>query len=310
MKKESAHTPKDLVPFLEWYSAQRERVTGVAPAAATIRAKRVALSVVSKQNGCQTIEDVARLLADRDSTELVLRRVRDGRSSGTARTHVYALLDLARYALARGWVDAIAIQPEDVPPKNVGRPIVVLTDDERERIVSAARGGGLRWWAFVSTLSETGRRANEVLGLEWSWLKLEADRPHFVLPTTKAGRPQYVPLSRRLREEVFTPENVAILKAGGGGSNTRARGDCAVHVFPFSYHPASERMARLYDACGVQAKGLHVWRHSFATSKLRAGVPIHAVSRLLGHASTSTTERAYNWSTALDFADYLDPDEP
>jgi integrase len=38
---------------------------------------------------------------------------------------------------------------------------------------------------------------------------------------------------------------------------------------------------------------LHMFRHTFATRQLHAGVPIAVVSRLLGHASISTTLDIY-----------------
>jgi integrase len=132
---------------------------------------------------------------------------------------------------------------------------------------------------------------------------LDDPTPHFRLPTQKSGKPQYLPLSRRLREEVFTPENVAALKQGEQGRFTK---DPAIYVFPFLYATARARMDRLYDACDINAKSLHVLRHSFATRKLREGVPVHSVSKLMGHASTRTTERQYDFSSALDFAHYLD----
>jgi len=38
---------------------------------------------------------------------------------------------------------------------------------------------------------------------------------------------------------------------------------------------------------------LHMFRHTFATRQLPAGVPVSVVSRLLGHGSISTTLNIY-----------------
>jgi hypothetical protein len=42
-------------------------------------------------------------------------------------------------------------------------------------------------------------------------------------------------------------------------------------------------------ALGMNGVGLHTIRHSFATHMLAAGVPLHAVSELLGHSSDAVT---------------------
>jgi len=40
-------------------------------------------------------------------------------------------------------------------------------------------------------------------------------------------------------------------------------------------------------------RNLHTFRHTFATRQLHAGVPVGTVSKLLGHASVSTTLNIY-----------------
>ena len=52
-------------------------------------------------------------------------------------------------------------------------------------------------------------------------------------------------------------------------------------------------MERAVAAAGVDAKRIspHSLRHSFALRSLRAGANVVAVSKLLGHASVSTTQR-------------------
>ena len=44
----------------------------------------------------------------------------------------------------------------------------------------------------------------------------------------------------------------------------------------------------------------HWWRHTAATRMLRDGVPVEAVSKLLGHASITTTLSVYGHLTVED----------
>lgn len=52
-------------------------------------------------------------------------------------------------------------------------------------------------------------------------------------------------------------------------------------------------LARLYQRIAVQAKGIHTYRHTFATKLCSMGAPIQTASVLLGHSSISVTQKYY-----------------
>jgi integrase len=204
----------------------------------------------------------------------------------------------------RGWVeDDIAIS---APAKGPQKAITVYTPEEVSALVSTARGRSLRWWAFLATVAHTGRRVGEVLNLEWAWLHLDAEVPHFELPTTKNKRQAYVPLGSLLLDEVFTPEHVAKLRTAHGGREWEFRRDPEVYPFPWTYTCVAKMLARHCERIGVENRGFHCLRHTKATALLAKGVPIQAVSALLGHASIATTDRIYHHATALTYAAYLE----
>lgn len=288
--------------FMRWYDARVTRRMGYAPAAETLRAKRARLSSCLAITGCPTVERLASLLTDRGAAETVLDRMHARYAPVYVQGLVRTLLDVADFGRAMGWQDYCALRQQDVPTKLPRRSIEVYSESEVELIVSAARGQGLRWYALMATLADTGRRISEVLSLEWNRLHLDDPVPFFDLPTTKNKQQQYVPLSRRLREDVFTAENIATLRI----PERRFGRDTGQHPFPWSYGAVQDRFERYCRTVGVPHRGLHNLRHAMCTHLLARGAPIHAVQHLAGHSSVSTTERLYSHVTSLDFAEYLD----
>lgn len=63
---------------------------------------------------------------------------------------------------------------------------------------------------------------------------------------------------------------------------------------------------RLCQVSGVEHRGFHCLRHTKATQMLAQGVPLAAVSSLLGHASVATTDRIYSRAHSLDYVRSLD----
>lgn len=228
-------------------------------------------------------------------------------STGAASACFYALGSFGDYAKAKGWITSVALLPTDRPPSNPQKAIQVYSPEELQALLSASRARGLRWWAFLHTMAGTGRRVGEILGLEWAWLNLSADVPHFNLPTTKNGRQQYVPLSKYLREEVFTVANIATLKEEKRIGTQRQFGRSVEdHPFPWTQSAASKRFDRYCDTLGIESRGFHTFRHTFITNLLARGAPIQAVSALAGHSSVSTTDRIYNHATSLSYANYIE----
>lgn len=52
-------------------------------------------------------------------------------------------------------------------------------------------------------------------------------------------------------------------------------------------------MARYYRRVNVKYKGMHTYRHTFASNLCKKGVPIQTAASLLGHENISTTARYY-----------------
>lgn len=299
--------PNDFIEFGEAYKAHRLRVKGRAPSPITIRRKRTNLSVAAVEAGVTTLPELALVLADRRRTEVLLDKLSLRMTPGSVQAVVYALVDYAYFARQKGWITEHCLTPADIPPSNPDPAITVYSELEMEKLVSAALGRGLRWFCFMAYLCDTGRRVGETLNLRWDWFRLEQRPPYVEVPTTKTD-PQYVPLTKRLYHDVFTPTTIETLKGVEREGTLPWTRSPIEHPFPWHYATANERFQRFCKMVNVPYRGFHNIRHSVITERLASGIPLHAVSKLAGHSSVQITDRRYNHTTSLQYAHYLEHD--
>ena len=128
---------------------------------------------------------------------------------------------------------------------------------------------------IIRLLLLTGCRRNEIVGLRWS----EVHDDCLVLADSKTG-PRTVPLNTQARR---------VLERQPRGENP--------FVFPSTCDPSRPRGPNLplwYSVrrqAGIKDVRLHDLRHTHASHAVMNGVPVPAVSRLLGHSSVRMTLR-------------------
>lgn len=299
MKAQPADASLD--DFLAWHSARVLRRTGTAPAASTMRSTATRLRSAMRAAGTTEVSVLCTRLTVEDDAEAILDRMAVTNTPGSLRLVYEACKAVHAYGRALGWIDdALAME---TPAKNPQKAITVYTAEEVEKLVATARGKSLRWWAFLAMMAHSGRRVSEVLGLSWDDLHLDAEVPHFELATTKNKRQAYVPLDKFLVAEVLTAEHCEQLRTAAAGRFTRP---VSQHPFPWSYTCADKMFRAHCERVGIVSRGFHCFRHTKATEMLARGVPIQAVSAILGHANVATTDRIYHHATALNYAGYLE----
>ncbi len=163
--------------------------------------------------------------------------------------------------------------------QEAGRLIVALNDLVAENAIHANFADAIR------ILLLTGARKTEILGLRWSEVAL--DRKQLLLPPerTKAGG------STGERRIVLSPPALEIL--------ARRRAEAAEgcdYVFPAtrgSGHIVGLRrvFAKACERAELDGLRVHDLRHSFASFAIADGVSLFLIGKLLGHASSRTTER-------------------
>jgi integrase len=177
----------------------------------------------------------------------------------------------------------------------------VLSPVEVQAVLDAC--DRLRDRLLFAVLSETGMRIGEALGLrheDWA----AAERQVMVVPRvndngarSKSGQPRIIPVSAglvRLYADYLHGEY----------------GDCdsdyvfvnlwgQPHGHPLGYPAVYDLVRRLRRRVGLDFDP-HWYRHTYATRLLRAGTPVEVVSKLLGHASITTTMTVYGHLSVED----------
>ncbi len=169
---------------------------------------------------------------------------------------------------------AMKVKPNrESPPRDR-----VLSDDEFKRVLKAiAAIEDPHVKAAFTILLETGARVSEVLHARWEDFNLDAAT--WRIPSTKAGKPQVLPLA---------PSTVAVL-------------DNLDHFGPFVIAGRTDKKPRadlkkpwaaLQKAAEIPDVHIHDLRRTFGLHVARrAG--IHVASRLLRHSDIRVTERHY-----------------
>jgi integrase len=163
------------------------------------------------------------------------------------------------------------------PINNARERFLSVAEAERlSRAVAESRNTQLKY--IVGLLLLTGARVSELLNAEWRHIDLE--RRAWLIPTSKTGKPRYVPLSQaaidliaqvpRFTGCAFLLPNPKTLK-------------------PFGDIKHSWQWARRRAVLGDLR--IHDLRHSAASFMINAGIDLFAVGKVLGHASYQSTQR-------------------
>ncbi|MDR0294028.1 MAG: site-specific integrase [Oscillospiraceae bacterium] len=263
-----------------------------------------------------------------DVDEFYQSLLRDGRADGkgglspkTVRNVHIVLHRALREAVTRGRIDKNPASAANVPsPKSARakRRFEVLTLGE-QRALTALCGQDPAGAAVVTALN-TGLRLGELLGLRWSDVDFAAGtisvsrqlsrlrdytpgaetRTRLALENgAKTGSSvRVIPMDRTLRDRLL-----AYKAAQNAGTPPESPGDGPVPpdmVFTGRdggfFDPATfrYRYRRLLREAGAGRHTVHALRHTFATRALEAGVPVKAVSQILGHAGSQITMDTYS----------------
>lgn len=169
----------------------------------------------------------------------------------------------------------------------------VIPDDIVKRLLQSAydayvpkRAAALRDILVLELLFSTGVRVSELCELSADTFQLHGDRLSLLIQGK--GRKERV-------IQITTPQVVAVARkyCGVYAQEIRATGAvflnrCGRRLSPQSVRQIiTKHLKRTRTACHVTP---HMFRHTFATALLEAGMDIRYIQSLLGHSSISTTQ--------------------
>ena len=237
----------------------------------------------------------------------------------TVRKYVNVLAQALDHTVERKQLRANPVRSKSVArPRDEETEVHWYSSDQIYALRQAMTGH--RYDAVIELLMSTGLRRGEALGLRWRDVDLQARRLTVTgglrrvrqelvrqSPKTAAGR-RVVPL---------TPRAVAALEAAMAQQDAdrdasehwrNSAGYCFTveHGGPVDPRNLARHFAGIKRRAKIRTGSLHSLRHSWATYLLLRGRPIHAVSKMLGHASIKMTGDIYSHASVDDLAGVLE----
>lgn len=179
-------------------------------------------------------------------------------------------------------------------PTKDSKPHRALNEEEAAQALCNALDAGEPWYAIALFALHTGARWADMMHLRWSDLDLDAGQVHFRAETSKTHKDRLVPLLPEVVDALSAlPQEHEMVFARRARSQNKIvqKGDwIALRQNPRTF--GDQKYPWEGDDPNLHF-GPHVFRHTFATWKLQAGVSIVLVSRWLGHANIQTTVDIY-----------------
>ena len=184
---------------------------------------------------------------------------------------------------------------------NVAKPekiVEAYTAEEQTALLNVISSGRRKGYFAIMLMIETGLRVGEVLALRWRDVQLARKRIHVRntvvrLANKKQSFVQDSVKSESSRRTIpLTPEAISILEQ----QYARRTGEW---VFTnddgerLSYEALRYQTCKACDEAGIEFRGEHVFRHTFATNCYHKGIDVKILSRLLGHADVNITYNLY-----------------
>lgn len=215
---------------------------------------------------------------DRGDIERYLRG-RDGIGTTTVNREYATLRNMLNYAVDCGWLQASPANRIKLLPEEP-RPPRILTDDELRRYFDWCRENDPRLYDLSTVAFNTALRPGDILKIQG--VDVDVENASLRVRVKKLrGELKYLPLNKAGLEVLSRRKD----KHGDG------------YLFPGRHDGHQVEFKRRFKhavkATGIEGFTFGQFRHNCAMALRRRGVDIYTLKELLGHASVTTTEKAY-----------------
>lgn len=244
-------------------------------------------------------------LTSKDIQDYLKELVSNDYSMSTIKKQFNLLTAYLKHAMSVGSI-AVPIYltvklPSESLVKSVDKDIEVYTKDEQRALLARLMTLEKEQYGVVVLMLEAGLRIGEALALRWEdvlWNRraIRIRRTLVRLSTTARTFVQESPKSKTSRRTVPLSDNAyEILRM------LNLRRKSSAYVFgrlddpsmPYSYSSVEFHTKRACKDLVISYKGMHAFRHTFATNCYERGCDVKILSKLLGHADVAITYNIY-----------------
>jgi len=197
-----------------------------------------------------------------------------GDCNRTINSHLIAIKSFCAWLRDYGEIDIptrkVKFLREDPPKQRV------IDDEEYRKLLTSSKS---RQADTITFLAHTGLRESEWRSLSWSNISPDM---RFLRIIGKGRKRRVVPLSQTCRDILtkYKPDSTPF--------------HLSKNFFIYKTRGSLHRMlCTVAEGAHIAPLGSHALRHFFATKLYLAGVPLHLISKILGHSDTRMTERIY-----------------
>ena len=184
---------------------------------------------------------------------------------------------------------------------NVAKPerlMEAYTDEEQTALRSVLSGRQRNGYATIALMIETGLRVGEALALRWQDVQLTRKRIYVRNTVVRLANKKQSFIQDSVKSESsrrtipLTPEAIKLLeRLYERRKNEWVFTNCDGERLSYEALRYQTRIA--CQEAGIEYRGEHVFRHTFATNCYHKGIDVKILSRLLGHADVNITYNLY-----------------